>query len=190
MSRGSEQSLIDVRALLQHSLATAAAAESLARIRNPALASDAFIAGLLHNLGIVVQLHLESQGIKAIIELRKLADSRDMRALESECVSVGHEECVAVIFEAWRLPESLISATRHHHEPMDALEPHRALAALINLGATLGLATGSTFALEPAPVARNAFAMSWLGLDAEMVDEVESALPGRLAELKQALQEA
>ncbi|MGA2189276.1 MAG: HDOD domain-containing protein, partial [Steroidobacteraceae bacterium] len=190
MSRGGEQSLIDVRALLQHSLATAAAAESLARIRNPALASDAFIAGLLHNLGIVVQLHLESQGIKAIIELRKLADSRDMRALESECVSVGHEECVAVIFEAWRLPESLISATRHHHEPMDALEPHRALAALINLGATLGLATGSTFALEPAPVARNAFAMSWLGLDAEMVDEVESALPGRLAELKQALQEA
>jgi HD-like signal output (HDOD) protein len=190
MSRGGEQSLIDVRALLQHSLATAAAAESLARIRNPALASDAFIAGLLHNLGIVVQLNLDSRGIKAIIELRRLADTRDMRALESECVSVGHEECVAVIFEAWKLPESLISATRHHHDPMGALEPHRSLAALINLGATLGLATGSTFALEPAPVVRNAFAMAWLGLDAEKVDEVERALPGRLAELKQALQEA
>ncbi|MGO8858275.1 MAG: HDOD domain-containing protein [Steroidobacteraceae bacterium] len=190
MSPGSEQSLVDMEALLQHSLATASAAETLARIQNPALACDAFIAGLLHNLGIVVQLHLDSPGITTMIDLRKSDDTRDMRALESEYASVGHEECIAVIFEAWKLPESLIVATRHHHDPMAAIEPHRALAALINLGATLGLASGSTFTLEPAPIARNAAAMSWLGLNEEQVDEVAIALPGRVAELRQTLVDA
>jgi HD-like signal output (HDOD) protein len=190
MLRGSEQSLVDMKALMQHSLATAAAAESLARIRNPALASEAFIAGLLHNLGIVVQIHLDSTGIKAMIELRKADDTRDMRALETEHVSVGHEECIAVVFEEWQLPESLITATRHHHDPMAAREPHRDLAALINLGANLGLASGSTFTLEPAPVARNATAMSWLGLNEDQVDDVAIALPARVAELRQALLEA
>jgi HD-like signal output (HDOD) protein len=190
MSPGSEQSLVDMGALLQHSLATASAAESLARIQNPALASDAFIAGLLHNLGIVVQLHLDSPGITAMIDLRKSDDTRDMRALESQHASIGHEECIAVIFEEWKLPESLIAATRHHHDPMAAIEPHRALAALINLGATLGLASGSTFMLEPVPIAHNAAAMSWLGLNEEQVDEVAIALPGRVAELRQALVDA
>ena len=187
MSRGMDQSPIDMPALLQHSLATAAAAESLARIRSPALASDAFIAGLLHNLGILVQMNIDSPGIMAMIELRRAGDNRDMRALERENASVGHEECIAVIFEAWEMPESLIAAARHHHDPMAAVELHRTLASLINLGADLGLANGSTFTLEPLPVARNTPAVAWLGLDEGQVDAVATALPERVADLKHAL---
>ena len=44
---------------MHHSHATAAAADSLARIVHPGLAQEAFIAGLLHNLGVAAQIHLE-----------------------------------------------------------------------------------------------------------------------------------
>jgi HD-like signal output (HDOD) protein len=183
----SGHSMLDIDELVNHSHATALAAESLACIRHPALSSDAFIGGLLHNLGIVLQIQLDSPGVSAMIELRRLGDTQDTRGLELGRSTIGHEECIGVVFEAWRLPESLIAAVRNHHDPQAAPERHRELAALINLGAALGLAAGNTFALEPVPVARDACAMACLGLDSEQVDRVAAELPGRLAELKQAL---
>jgi len=187
MPRRGQDSVVDIKSVVQHSIATAAAAESLARIRRPALAAEAFIAGLLHNLGIVVQLHLDAPGIRAMIRLREAGDLRDMRALESDCAAIGHEDCVGVIFEAWQLPESLIAAARDHHDPMAAAPLHRELAALINLGATLALTGGSTFGLEPSPVARNASAMAWLELDDEQLDGVALDMRARVAALRSAL---
>ncbi|MEA3107637.1 MAG: hypothetical protein QOI88_2242 [Gammaproteobacteria bacterium] len=190
LPRRGEYSAVDIKAVVEHSIATAAAAESLARIGRPALAAEAFIAGLLHNLGIVVQLHLDAPGVQTMINLRKAGDVRDMRALESEHSTIGHEECIAVIFEAWQLPESLIEAARHHHDPMAAAPPHRDLAVLINLGANLGLAGGNTFELEPSRVDRNAPAMASLGLDDGQLDGVAADMPARVAELRSGLLEA
>ena len=187
LPRRGEDSVVDMKSLIQHSIATAASAESLARIRRPALAAEAFIAGLLHNLGIVVQLQLDPPGIRTMIKLREAGDIRDMRALESDCAAIGHEECVGVIFEAWQLPESLIAAARDHHDPMGAAQPHRELAALINLGANLGLAGGSTFGLEPSQVARNAPAMASLELDDDHLDGIAVDMPARVAALRSAL---
>lgn len=185
--RGSQHGLVDMTSVVRHSVATAAAAEALARLRHPQLAAEAFIAGLLHNLGIVVQMSLDAPGIEAMIRLRTADDQRDMRALESERMAVGHEECIATIFEEWHLPEALIAATRDHHDPMAAAESHRDLAALVNLGGTLGLASGSTFTLEPAPSARNTRAMEWLGLEHGQLDEVAGGLAVRAAELRRAM---
>jgi HD-like signal output (HDOD) protein len=187
LPRRGEDSVVDMKSVIQHSIATAASAESLARIRRPALAAEAFIAGLLHNLGIVVQLHLDAPGVLAMIKLREAGDVRDIRAVESDCVAIGHEECIGVIFEAWQLPESLIAAARDHHDPMAAAPAHRELAALINLGANLGLACGSTFGLEPSRVARNAPAMAWLELDDDQLDGVAVDMPARVAALRSAL---
>jgi HD-like signal output (HDOD) protein len=184
-----ELSLINTAALVQHSLATATAAESLARVHDPGLAPEAFIAGLLHNLGIIVQVHLDRSGIAAMIRERTLDPTRDMRLMEDERSIVGHEECIAVIFSAWQLPESLIAAARHHHDPMAAVEPHRRLAALVNLGANLGLAGGHTFTLEPVAVPRNAAAMQCLGLNDHDLDSVAIDLPKRVIELRRALEQ-
>jgi HD-like signal output (HDOD) protein len=187
LPRRGEDSVVDMQSLIWHSIATAASAESLARIRRPALAAEAFIAGLLHNLGIVVQLQLDAPGVQNMVRLREAGDVRDMRALECDCVAIGHEECAGVIFEAWQLPESLIAAARDHHEPMAAAPPHRELAALINLGANLGLAGGSTFGLEPSQVVRNAPAMASLELDDDQLDGIAVDLPARVAALRSAL---
>jgi HD-like signal output (HDOD) protein len=187
IARGSDGVPIDMRSLVAHSLATAAAAEALARIAEPSLAAEAFIAGLLHNLGIAVQIHLDTPGVRAMIQARSLDALRDLRTLESERVLIGHEECGGVIFEAWQLPPSLVAAVRYHHDPMAAPEAHRALAALVNLGSTLALSCGVTFALEPTPVERNAAAVALLRLREDELDRVQAGLPGRVTELHAAL---
>jgi HD-like signal output (HDOD) protein len=190
MARGTKGTAIDMQAVARHSLTTAAAAEALATIARQPMASEAFIAGLLHNLGIAVQVHLDPRGIDAMIDANRDGAACGIRVLESKHAMVGHEECLAVVFEAWQMPESLVAVAGHHHAPMDARESHRDLAALVNLGANLGLAIGPCYALEPAPTERHLPAMLWLGLTNEDLDAVAAQLPARVAELGSALFDA
>jgi HD-like signal output (HDOD) protein len=187
-----ESSLLDLRAVLSHSQATAAAADSLARCRFPDLAADAFISGLLHNLGTIVQIHVDPEGVKALLAARRAGDERDLAVLEAELGAVSHEECGAVIFEAWGFPRALISTARFHHRPLRAPETDRRLTALIHVGSALALASGSPLTLEPtstwAPANREA--LECLGLDEKQLDEAAAAIADRMAELKQVLRAA
>src|ERR1700733_12828905 len=190
MARSMKGTAIDMQAVARHSLTTAAAAEALATIARRPMASEAFIAGLLHNLGIAVQVHLDPHGIDAMIDANRNGAASGIRALESKHAMVGHEECLAVVFEAWQMPESLVAAASYHHAPMNAPESHRDLTALVNLGANLGLAIGPCYALEPAPVERHLPAMLWLGLTDQHLDAVAAELPARVTELGSALFDA
>lgn len=185
--RGTSDLLVDTNALLQHSLATATAAELLAKKHRPALAADAFIAGLLHNLGVIVQSHLDRPGIQSIVDLRKSEDTRDIRVLERELNMLGHEECIAVILETWQLPLALIDAARHHHNPMGASGSGRELASLINLGATLSLVSGNKLVLETTDGSPNAQAMDCLGLNITELERFAAKLVPRMASLGKAL---
>ena len=190
MARSMKGTAIDMQAVVRHSLTTAAAAEALATIARPPVASEAFIAGLMHNLGIAVQVHLDPRGVDAMIDANRNGAASGIRLLESNHALVGHEECLAVVFEAWQMPDSLVAAAGHHHGPMDAPEPHRDLTALVNLGSNLGLAIGPGYMLEPAPIERHLPAMLWLGLTDADLDAVAAQLPARVAELGSALFDA
>jgi HD-like signal output (HDOD) protein len=190
MARSMKGTVIDMQAIARHSLTTAAAAEALATIARRPMSSEAFIAGLLHNLGILVQVHLDPRGVDAMADANRNGAACGIRALESKHAMVGHEECLAVVFEAWQMPESLVAAAGHHHAPMNAPKPHRDLTALVNLGANLGLAIGSCYSLEPAPIERHLPAMLLLGLTDEHLDAVAAGLPARVTELGSALFDA
>jgi HD-like signal output (HDOD) protein len=180
--------LADIAALMRHSLATAIAAESLARLRRPDLSGEAFIAGVLHNLGVAVQVSIDKPGVMAMLDARKTVPTRQIRVLESQFASVRHEDCVAAVLDAWHLPENLVAATGYHHYPSAAPVEHRDLASLVNLGTTLALATGHTFALEPAPCAeRESETAARLKLTAEELEQVKLELPRKVEELHSAL---
>jgi HD-like signal output (HDOD) protein len=190
LSQRREGTLMDMSALLNHSYATAIAADALARLQHAPLSSVAFIGGLLHNLGVNVQIQLDAAGVERLIRQRGNGDRRDIRELEVECGVPTHADCVAVVFEEWGLPALMVGALRAHHEPLSAPQAQRDLAALIHLGATLALESGHTFALEPAAVSRDPRAIDSLGLSTEQIDSVVAALPERLAEFRKALLEA
>jgi HD-like signal output (HDOD) protein len=182
---------VDMPALLRHSLATAVAADSLARLTHQHLASEAFIAGVLHNLGVAVQINIDRAGVNSMIDARQRDPTRGMRALEADHVCVRHEDCVAAILDAWELPEALVVATGCHHDPGAAPQAHRDLATLVSLGATLALASGHTFSLEieaeAAVLERELQAARRLGIGAQELDRITTGLPETVQNLQRAL---
>jgi HD-like signal output (HDOD) protein len=142
--------LPDCAAFRRHGLATALAAEMLAMDEAPQMAAEAFIAGLLHNLGVLIQSQLDPAGMARIIAARRAGDSRDIRVLEHEHAAIGHGEAASIIFEDWKLPAALVAVAQHHHDTSAAPDPARSLTDIIGRAAQLALAFGQVYSLEPA----------------------------------------
>jgi HD-like signal output (HDOD) protein len=141
--------LPDPAALGRHGLATALAAEMLAMGEIPEMATEAFIAGLLHNLGVVIQSQVDPDGMAQMIAARRAGDTRDIRTLEEEHAAISHGQAASIVFEEWKLPAAFIAAAEHHHDSSAAPESARPLTDIVSRAASLALACGQVYSLEP-----------------------------------------
>ncbi len=187
LPRRAGSALNDMSALLRHSLATAIAAECLARATRPESAPVAFMAGLMHNLGVAIQACVDENGILAMLNARRSNREADMRSLEVQCASLPHEDCAAMVFESWNLPAPLVAAAAHHHRPWQAPAAHRQLTTFVHAGACLALTCGHTFSLEPAPTESAPELVQQLGLPAADGSAILSQLTARVAKLHGAI---
>jgi hypothetical protein len=88
----------DMVAFRRHSLATACAAQELARVLVPGLLEQAFMAGLLHDLGLLLLWQLRPATFK-------VADPG---------AGLGHADCGRVLMQTWCLPAALTQAVAEH----------------------------------------------------------------------------
>lgn len=121
----------DAERFRRHSLATACLGARLARALAPELAEELFMAGLLHDLGTVVQWRLRPQGMQAL--MRSLAAGQvpddSLNHAEIHWVGATHEHCTAVVLRSWHLPDSLVQAVVQHETA--PLGPRPDLPALL-----------------------------------------------------------
>jgi len=178
--------LIEPRTLTLHSLATAAAAEALARARHPEVAPEAFIASLLHNLGIPVQVQVDRAGWRQCWPHVRRRNTRALLTLEAEHARVGHAECMAVVYESWQLPESLVAATRY-----TTRHSARRLRTRCWPRSFIWGCSGPGLWLHLRPGARcsdtGARSATAARLEVAALEAVREALPGRVAALIEAL---
>ncbi len=112
-----------------HSIATATAARFLApRIR--CLPDEAFMAGLLHDIGKLIFAVQAEPAYQRVLELRR---NSAMGSLEAErtLFEFTHPEVGEMVAERWNLPPQYAAAIAHHHQPQAATD--RQFCALIGL---------------------------------------------------------
>ncbi|MGY0196606.1 HDOD domain-containing protein [Leptothrix sp. BB-4] len=99
----------------RHALASALAAQILARRRTPDQ-DVAFTAGLLHDIG---QLVLRAHHAEALLAVRAAATAEDAGALPFERALLGldHAEVGAMVARHWHFPPEVIQAIGSHHDP-------------------------------------------------------------------------
>lgn len=180
LQRPGEGAMIDLGAVVRHSLGTAVAAEHLARLTRPDLAGEAFIAGLLHNLGLPIQARLDPDGVGKVVAALAEDSGADLRALEAEHTRVGHETCAAVLFESWNLPSLLVECVRHHHAPLEAGGDSGALATLVHLAAGVSARQVVRPPAEPLSAADEPTLYEALGIPGEKVTAIGEGLAPRV----------
>lgn len=188
--RAIQASPIQIEAMQRHAVAVACAAESLARVSHRSLAAEAFIAGLLHDFGVTLQLQVDRARLLEVIAALRADPQRNPREVEQSLGCIGHERCAALVFRAWNLPESLVAAVSHHHDPKAAPAGARRLAALVHLADQVSLGTGHGYALEPGVAPLRDGTLEILGIQEAFLAHVSDALPERVRELQRVLSEA
>jgi HD-like signal output (HDOD) protein len=104
----------DLEALQSHSLLVARLATKVLAGSQPA--DDAFVAGMLHDVGkLVLVTRLPEQA--AAIATAAAATGRPWHVLEEEVLGVSHAEIGAYLLGLWGLPQQTVEALAFHHTP-------------------------------------------------------------------------
>lgn len=101
-------------AIWRHSLAVALVARKVSELGDMRGGENAFICGLLHDIGKFVFLKADPKGYKSIFNGESNSEFSDQ---ESEYFGVDHAEIGALLIKRWNLPETISSVILHHHKP-------------------------------------------------------------------------
>ncbi len=162
--------------LWRHSIAVAAGSRYLAREHQYAQPEQAFIGGLLHDIGKLIMDELLVMEESWVAEWNQLKEEgASFTDLERWLSGFDHAQLGGRVAQKWNLPMSLVEAITYHHQPTKAtIEPeitywiHLADATAMMLGISLGC-DGLSYILDEDTVEASRFRT----LDLENLMQVE-----------------
>ena len=138
---GSSATGFDAVKFWEHSAACGVAARMLSKNSDSRYSGEAFVAGLLHDMGKMI---LNQYFGAELVEVFRLVEGGglDLAAAEAEVLGVSHGRVGAWLAEKWNLPSIISDTVMHHHEPWEAkIEP--AFVAYITVADVLCHLTGT-----------------------------------------------
>jgi len=146
-----------------HSLTTAIIGEHIAARIGGLTPEDAFLAGLLHDFGIVLLDEFFPGILRQALEVTTSNGSHFFDEVE-EMIGIGYNDVVSSLFEEWKMPESLVQAVvgqnsfRRNYES-GAGSPGDKLTVCVGLANVLAktLAMGKACDLFVAPIDKGCF---------------------------------
>lgn len=107
-----------IEALMNHSVSTGALARIIAKAqtKDAALVDDAFMSGMLHDVG---KLILADKATEEYAKIEPYAREKGLafHAAEQELLGVTHADVGAHLMGLWGLPEVILETIAYHHQP-------------------------------------------------------------------------
>ncbi|HSR53337.1 MAG TPA: HDOD domain-containing protein [Acidobacteriota bacterium] len=107
----------NLRQFWNHCVACAIASETLARrfaYRRP---MEAFVAGLLHDMGKLILAHWNAEEYSKVVLQAREGKGRLLENEEAH-FGIGHTGVAKLAMERWRFPSDLVEAAWLHHQPI------------------------------------------------------------------------
>jgi putative nucleotidyltransferase with HDIG domain len=105
----------------RHSLASAIAAEMIARKLKVSKPEDAFTCGLLHDIGKIAMFKVAPDDLKLIVNKAK-SDGISFLDAETALEFPGHTVLGERLAEKWQLPVIIRKTIRYHHRDIEHME--------------------------------------------------------------------
>jgi len=122
--------------LWTHSLAVGVTARRAFRLTSRPEGEAAFLAGVMHDLGLLLEHQCKPQPLAEAVESARSSGGSLLDA-EQALLDTDHCELGRAVAEAWHFPAMLASAMGYHHSPSEAPEDYRGLAHALALGDVL-----------------------------------------------------
>ena len=172
------------KAIWRHSVSVAATAKMLADKLGLAFADEAFLAGLIHDIGLMVMMQYDRNKLVEVLQQVAVDDSGapavNMLELEEHVFGATHEHFGAALCEKWKFPNNFRYVTGFHHRPMDLAPDSRTMTCVIYVADRLVAELGNTFRLDLMSTDIAPEVADTLHLNTDKLNEVRAGLPEHL----------
>jgi putative nucleotidyltransferase with HDIG domain len=181
----------DLRCFWKHALTIAVMAREIAKKMDYPQAEEAYLAGLLHDVGRLALLAAAPREYGANF----LAQDNDhLCALELRTLQISHTEAGAWLLERWNLDSFMADSILYHHEAPQRLESAHPLIRIIHLANWLGnqplalpletnagalcqISDDDLLAISQGAAAQVKKAADYLGINLAGVDDLAAPVP-------------
>jgi HD-like signal output (HDOD) protein len=113
---GKLQSPIPKEVFWRHALGTAMLSQQIAAEISPKAQQQAYLSGLLHDIGILVNAILFPEDYREILE-QAFREKSHVEPVEVSILGFTHSESGRILAELWRLPVEIADAIEFHSRP-------------------------------------------------------------------------
>lgn len=166
----------------QHSIAVAACSQEVALRSGYRPAEEAFVAGLIHDIGKVALGYAMADRFQRVLERAATGEVDFLRA-EREEFGVAHDDVGAMVARLWGLPDALGEVVSYHHRWGPDKE-HARLTAVVHVADVVCLVMGIGLGADGLNYQSDGRAMAFLGMSSEDVECLMKHMASRpIAEL-------
>ena len=123
-SRYSKEKSRFLKGFWEHTLYTAIVAKSLAKLTSYHNPEEAYLAGLLHDIGKLIFENYSQHEYSVLVYTD--TSSEDLLKREQEKYNITHDDIGARLLEIWGITDVISDAIKYHHaETSDILEAHQ-----------------------------------------------------------------
>lgn len=169
-----------------HSMGTAIYARELSRSFEELDPQEAFLAGLLHDIGKVFLCTSCQEAYPEIIA-QAYQDSIPLHNAESEQLNCNHAEVAGWLLQQWKIPPVFTDVILHHHHPVESaftLRRHFLLAGLVALANNLCYGQKIGSGDDPAKATLPPNLYKSMGIPREALKETIKQVPVHFSDMK------
>lgn len=170
------------RKIWEHSLAVALLSRELGQVLRLRGTEEAFICGLLHDIGKILLLKNDFQTYSDILE-----ENDEMQMLHSEMTNFGynHTQIGSLVASRWGLPDGVCHTILNHHNPSQS-EQFMVVAHLISSADSIANSKGFGVREVAEEISVETESMIMLNLTQEQVEETWEKTLVNIADIKAA----
>lgn len=175
------------RDLWRHSVASGVCARLLAA-KLPSPPDEVFVAGLVHDIGLIVSQQLFHAELKQVLEVC-LNQPQSFCTTEEAVIGADHQALGAALARLWRFPTPLRCAIAYHHDPSLAAPEFRQMATIVYVADMLCGQARFGFWLTTRTQEITDEQLRVVGLSREDLDEVTATLEEHVEEAERVFAE-
>ncbi len=176
--------------LWQHSIRSATTCKIVADELGLGVPDEAFLAGLIHDIGVMVELQYDRNRFIEVVNSLGLVGgavpARDMLEVERSVFGATHQEFGRALCEKWKFPRSFAVVTGSHHDPLAApADPHgaRTLPCIVHVADRIAGSMDKGYRLDLPSLDYDAAVLDELKLTREALATIPERLEAQLAEV-------
>lgn len=169
------------RDLWRHCLAVGVCARTIGQCGRFAQTDEAFVAGLVHDLGLIAAQQLFPSKMQEVADIC-IHNPDGFCAIEERIIGADHQMLGGVLAARWKFPPGLRQAIMFHHDPERADHEFRRIATTIYVADVLCCRGRVGFCLTAQHAEISAGMMQIIGLQDETLTSVSERLPELVAD--------